>query len=1126
MKKKFNLKQGLVLPDRFKRRATFFVLVLSGMMLTTTATFGQPYQQPITVNFSNVTVLEAIRQTNTKAGNCISYRREVLEALTKKVTLNLQDTPALRIVQQIMQGTGFTVETAEGQILLTPRAQSNNKPVLSGRVTDESGKPLPGATVFIEGTITGVATDAQGRFSLNLPDGAVTVLFSFIGLESQKLPLPKLRPGEVHKEVNIVMRESQTEMEEVIVTGIFSRPRESYTGSVTTITAKELEAFRGQNLIQTLATIDPAINIMANNEMGSNPNVLPQINIRGNSTLPMSVAEYNSTYENSLNTPLIIMDGFQISLTKLMDYNDDEIESINILKDASATAIYGSRGANGVIVIISKTPKAGKLRTSFSGSWNLEFPDLTSYDLLNARELFQLQVDLGMYTPASENAYDRAQAAYSSRKKDIIEGVNTDWLHYPVRTGVTQGYNIRLEGGSSEFRWGASLRYNITEGVMKDSKRNNLNGAIILSYTYKGLVFRNQLTVGVNKAVESPYGSFSNYATLPQYYRPYDEDGNLVQTFMPLYSGYSTRIANPLYDAVLNTINESNYIEIINNFSIDWKILEGMFLRGGFGVSQKNNESDRFYPPSHTMFQTEAYESDEGYFRRGRYNYSTGKNFSYNGNITLNYSKIFAEKHHVYAGADFSLQQSEGRSYSIAVEGFSNDNASFFSNAAQYLQNGVPTGSESTTRRVGFTANANYTYDSRYYVDGSVRMDGSSQFGANSRFAPFWSLAAGWSVHNEPFLKDNPMVNSLRLKLSYGVTGSTEFSAYDAQVMYRIITDDKYLNRSGASLYGIANEDLEWQTTNQFNAGVEATVWNNRFQLSFDYYIKSTTGMLSSMHLPRSTGYSSYIDNIGEVRNTGAEASLSANILRNQSGWTWTFGGRIAYNKNEIVKLSESIKEQTEQYRAQNVEVSALFYEGYSQNSIWAVKSLGIDPSTGLELYLDADGNVTTTWNPGAKVYCGDREPKLRGNLTTMLRYKNLTLNAALSYHWGGQLDNGTLRSKVEVSNNTIARQNVDRRVFSARWKEPGDVTFFKGHSNETTRLTSRFIMDDNVFQLSSASLQYRLHRAKFLEMLSIQSLSFSVNMSDLFYLSSIKRERGTSYPFARRVGISLSLQF
>jgi hypothetical protein len=268
---------------------------------------------------------------------------------------------------------------------------------------------------------------------------------------------------------------------------------------------------------------------------------------------------------------------------------------------------------------------------------------------------------------------------------------------------------------------------------------------------------------------------------------------------------------------------------------------------------------------------------------------------------------------------------------------------------------------------------------------------------------------------------------------------------------------------------------------------------------------------------------------VGEVKNTGFEASLGGAIIRNKD-FLWMVNGKIAYNRDKITKLSDDIKRQNEEYLQQDVDVSTLFYEGYSQNALYVVRSLGIDPSTGQEVFLDKNGNTVYEWAPSDKAYAGVQEPLYRGNISTMLRYKNLTLNLSFAYHWGGVAYNSTLLNRVELLRADIPDQNVDRRVLSDRWSRPGDVVSFKKipNADETdlqTRGTTRFVMEDQVFQLQTASLEYRLETA-WLQKAKIQAARLSLNMSDLFYISSVKRERGLDYPFARRVGMSLILMF
>ena len=997
-------------------------------------------------------------------------------------------------------------------------SQQQKDRLLRGKVTDKAGDPLPGVAVQVKGTSQGVTTNADGEYYIMVKGVETPVLvFTSVGMETQEVSFSKGKHV-----IDVVMQESQQRLDEVVVTGIFKKAKESYTGAVTTVTKDEILAFRGQNLLQTLRSIDPSFNIVENNEFGSDPNRLPDITVRGSSSLTTDLQELNEGVKNDLNVPLIIMDGFEISLTKLMDYNDEEIESINILKDAAATAIYGSRGANGVIVIVSKQPEAGKLKVFAQVGMTFEIPDLTSYDLMKASDKLALEYAAGLYNHTTNPSKDiMLKEAYYKRLKAVNEGVETDWLSQPLHTGVGQNYNVRFEGGSQEFRWLASLGYKDIQGAMIGSDRKTFNGAVTLSYTYKNLIFRNQTTIGSNRSNESPYGSFSTYARQQPYNAPWDAEGKLNRYFDGWDAGES-KLQNPLYDATLNNLNRSGYTEIINNFSIEWKMNDALTVRGKFGISHTDNTSDRYISPESSEFKN--YTGDE-VLRKGRYTLGTGKSTRYEGNLTLSYSKLFNDVHSLYAGVDASISESESYSYGFVAEGFTNDRP-YLGNALAYAANGMPSASESTTRRVGLVGNVNYVYDNRYYADFSLRTDGSSQFGSNKRFGTFWSAGIGWNLHQEKFLKGNDFLNVLRLRLSYGETGSQKFSAYQALPMFKYYDNDRYGYWGGAYLMGLGNEDLKWQVTSQYNAGLEFTILKNRIKGSLDLYTKTTNNLLSSMDLPLATGFSSYMENIGKVKNTGFEASLSGYLVRDtERDITLMVSGKLAYNKNEIVKLSDDLKRQTEKMLEADADINTLYYEGRSQNSIYAVRSLGIDPSSGKEIFLDKNGNPTYEWKPSDKVYMGVAEPTYKGNAGLSFSYKDLSLNLSFGYHWGGKQYNSTLLNKVEVTTTTIKNSNVDNRVFSDRWLKDGDVVYFKGLSNEQTRMTSRFVMSDNVFSLQSASIQYRW-TADYLKQMGIENVRFSVNASDLFYISSVKTERGTSYPYAHNVGLNVSLLF
>ena len=1027
------------------------------------------------------------------------------------------------VLEDALKETSLTCVFEEDMVMLRERQQQQvSELVVKGLVTDTKKQPLPGVTVMIKGTSLGTVTDAEGHYVLTIPQRDELVLvFSFVGMNSREVTYK----GE--KELNVELEEKIAEMDEVVVTGIFQKSQASFTGSATTVTAKELQQFGNRNLLQSLHNIDPSINIIENNAFGSNPNRLPEVQIRGNSSIP-NVDELKDQTRVDLNTPLIVLDGFETTLQKLIDINENEVETLTILKDASATAIYGSRGANGVIVITTKKPAMGQLRVSYKGDVNIEIPDLTGYDLLEAREKLELEKRVGLYSKPSNPDQDwRLQRYYSYLLDEVNSGVNTYWLSKPLQTSVGQRHALKVEGGDKSFRYSASLQWNDIRGVMKESYRKTFNGAIQLSYYWKNLKFSNNLMISAGKRQESPYGDFSEYAKMNPYWRTHDENGKILKRLgnsgeIDYDFRWSRLPVNPLYNATLNTYDRGNNTDITNNFMLEWKVLETLDLRGRFGITKNTDETRVFKPADHTDF---ADYSEDDMFRKGTYAYGISNSFSYEGSLNLAYHQSFG-KHLLVAGVDVNLREGRSRSSSFKAEGFTNENFDDISSALQYEKNGKPSGAESTVRSVGFTGNVNYTYDNRYFADLSGRMDGSSQFGSNKRFAPFWAVGIGWNMHNESFLKEVSWVNMLKLRFSVGTSGSQHFNAYQAIQTYRYFLDDKYYAWNGSSLIAMGNPDLKWQQKRDYNIGLDVKLWDNRITIGGDFYIAKTNDLISTLTLPAANGFTTYIENIGSLKNTGYELRLSAYVLRkDQMSWSVSLAG--IHNKNKIVEVSQALLDAQNAIESEDlVNPNVQFRPGYSSNTIWTVRSAGIDPGTGKEVFISRDGNRTYNWSASDIVATGVSDPKLEGNISSMFRYKGLSLNVSFGYRFGGQIYNSTLANKVEVSK-TASGWNVDARVFHDRWKNIGDQASFKGLDDFTpTNKTSRFVQDETTFRCQNMTLQYELKSQALNKLLGIDYCLFSASTSDLFYISTVKRERGTSYPFSRQFSLGVNVVF
>jgi TonB-linked SusC/RagA family outer membrane protein len=682
-----------------------------------------------------------------------------------------------------------------------------------------------------------------------------------------------------------------------------------------------------------------------------------------------------------------------------------------------------------------------------------------------------------------------------------------------------------LSDEPENLRYDADLSYNDVEGALKGSQRKVLDGSMSLLYKYKNISFQNRLEVTNTKSSNSPYGSFSDYCALNPYYTPYDNNGNLNKILEDYFyqSLQSTnKVYNPLFNAYLPSKNTSSYTDITNNCAIEWYIIPELFLRGQFSFTKEFTRSDIYIPADNTMF--DSYTGDD-YSRKGRYTYNPGESMQYNGRLTLNYTKDFG-KHQLFGGFGLTIDQSKSESYTIIGEGLSIDKMDFIGMSKQYMEGTTPTGTESISRDFGLLCNLQYTYNQQYFIDLNGKYDGSSQFGSNNHFAPFWSTGIGWNIHNEKFMKKYKWIDIARLRTSYGITGSQNFASYLGMRTYQIYSGQSTQNWYGVYLLAYGNPDLKWQTTSQLNLGFDLELVKHRLVVNFDWYNKLTHDLLADVNLPLSSGFSSYKDNIGTVRNKGYEVSFSAQIIRDlRNNFYWTVGLKAARNINKIEKISNSLQKLNDELTSEDsYNPSFLYKEGQSLNTIYAVRSKGIDPSTGKEIYITSDGTETFIWNAKDEVPCGVAEPKIQGNINTNVRWKGFSLNVICGFRLGGYAYNSTLANKVE---NINPYDNADRRALYDRWKKPGDLVKFKSVTDFTpTYATSRFVFKDNTFYGSSLNLGYEFPQEWIKKHLSVSYLAINGYMEDLFWLSTIKRERGTDYPFSRKFSFSLTVRF
>ena len=998
-----------------------------------------------------------------------------------------------------------------------------------GRVIEKlSNEPMVGVTIRLDGHSTGVITDINGCYVLTLPEKGGLVIYSYIGFETRKIKVTS------RQKVDVQMVEATESIQEVIVTGYNSIQKESFTGNTTKIEKEDLLKVNPNNLISAIQTFDPSFRIQENLAAGSDPNSLPQFVLRGQTGIGETTLGQTSTssisrevLSGNSNLPIFILDGFEVDVEKIYDLDMNSIHSINILKDAAATAMYGSRAANGVIVIERRAPEAGKFRVQYSGVLSAELPDLSSYNLMNAREKLETEHLAGLYD-SNTPEIDPYTNGYYQRLNNVLTGVDTYWLSQGLRTALNHKHSVFIDGGENDVRWGVELGFRGTEGVMKHSSRKNANAAFYVDYRIGGLQIKNKVTYTYNKSTDVPFNSFSDYSHLLPYMRLYDENGDYVRR-LEKFDGASGTQVNPLYEInFYNSFDHSGYDEVTDDLSLNWRITDGLRLRGQFSVLMRNSTGDLYKDPASV-----SYSASTGNIN-GEKTESTQKRTVIDGSLSLMYNNTF-KGHNLNICLSSNMRQTQSTASETRYRGFPGGDLVSSNYAAEVY--GKPSSSDNTTRLVGALLTSNYTYNNIYLADLTGRIDGSSEFGSDKRWSMFWSTGAGINIHNYDFMKSNELFSMLKFRASYGLTGKTNFSLYSAKDMYQLQTDSWYPTGYGVFLYQMGNPNLKWERKYTLDYGVEIGLWHDKIYLKASAYDERTIDLITDYTIPSSTGFTSYKENMGKVKNTGVELELRARLYSDRN-WLFQLYGSFARNKNTIIEISQAMRDYNkrveELFSGYNPESSSdskyaktylKYYEGASLTSIYGMKSLGISPTNGKEIYLRRNGDVTDVWSADEWTIIGDTAPKGQGSFGYTLSYKQLSMFASFLYTFGGDAYNNTLVSYVE--NADIRNDNVDKRVLLDRWQKPGDITTMKDirDRNVTTGASSRFVQKNNTLQWSSLTMSYNF-RPEQLKKLHLSGLRLSFTMNDLFYWSTIRQERGLDYPYSRSFNLTTNIIF
>lgn len=938
---------------------------------------------------------------------------------------------------------------------------------VTGNVTsEEDGLPVVGASVLVKGTTVGTVTDIDGNFTLtNVPSSAGTLVISFIGMQSQEV---KVKPV-----VKVVLKSDAEVLDEVVVTGYGVQRKASFTGAASIVGEEAIAKKNDANFVKVLEGSVPGVQM---NNSTSMPGVWGSVYIRGRASL------------NSGTQPLYVIDGMPVnSDTDAMSTSDNnmvdpmssinpaDIESITVLKDAAATAIYGSRAANGVIVVTTKKGSEGKFNLNLDIKQGFVSMGNNNMDFANAEESMKLFTDgLTAYQGGDwqENYNYLADNYFGWDRK-----TSTDWMDAITRKGYYQDYNLSAQGRNGNTGYYVSLGYLNTDGLIIGSDMERFSGRMNLDSKFKWA------TIGVNTSYSystqngfslSTGGSMSSPLTAAISSQTpmdpvYDSEGNYNNINMYNPVALMDEDTGELNENKMQTINLNPYLQV--DFGL------GIYAKTTLGVNLTDLRQYQYWS---ALYNPQAMDYN------GLGQQYNSRNTVVTWNNVVGWNHKFADKHDVSVMLGQEMQKK-----SYFYEYYAKSDFPFADSGMRDLTTaGTEQGSEyykKEARLASYFMDAHYSYADKYYLSGSYRRDGSSVFGSDTRWGNFWSVGGKWRISGEDFLNGNNVITNATLRASYGTVGNQDIDWYAARGFYG--AGYNYNQMPGMIPVSISNQELTWEVSKKFDIGFDLSLWH-RLHFTFDFYNEITSDALFQVPLSMTTGMAETYKNIGKIRNHGIEFSVNANILQTKD-WTWSAYANLTWNENEVVKLST---DEPIEYTFQIIE------EGRPYTQFKMKEYAGVDRETGKPLwYLNETGNETTSdYNAAAKRYVGDADPNVLGGFGTNLRWKDIDFGLSFNYRLGGKVyDSGAaftgfgmaFRTPLkDVALNSWTEENKDAKYPQYIYSDPYNAT----------STSSRFLYSGNYLRISNLTLGYTLPK-KWTTKILIQRLRAYISVDNLY---------------------------
>jgi TonB-linked SusC/RagA family outer membrane protein len=919
---------------------------------------------------------------------------------------------------------------------------------VSGMVTDPEGLPLPGVNILIKGESSGTQSDFDGEYSIRVNSNQ-TLIYRYVGFKTQNIKVGN------QSEINVQLSIDTSNLDEVVITGYANVDKEKYTGSISSISSENIEQVAFASFDQIIQGQAAGLQVTSGS---GQPGAPSRVRIRGNGSI------------NGSNEPLYILDGIQISPGDFANLNPNDFDDVSILKDAAATAPYGSRGANGVIVITSKKGTFNQ-KTNISLRSQYGFTDVGEprFDLMNSRQLLEFQRTIGT----------NRGAGLTDQEIDEIAQTDTNWPDYFFRTGITQSQDLSMTGGTEKTRFFNSIQYFDQEGVAPRSFLKRFSLRMNLEHRPN-----DKTKVGINTSVsysrssridsensvslQNPFAAA--YLGAP-YNAPYDDEGNFL-------TGGGRTGANALENLLVNDSSRDDFKFVGSGF-VERELFKNVTAKFNLGADYRQRNTIFSADPS-TQSGSTTQPGGAGF-------YSEGNN--YRANITattsINYNNTWG-KHSLNAGAYSEYLKTHFRSSGFTGFGINPLLIGFPSGISPgSVENElIPTTSGTVFERGLFSyfGLADYDYDSRFGISGSIRRDASSKFSEANRWGTFFSVAARWNISNEAFLEDVDFLNNLKFRVSYGTAGNQEaipdfaFSTRYGQISYN--------GESGLAPGGLGNPDLKWEQSNQFNVGVEFGLFEDRLNGSIEYYHNTTTDLFITRTLSATSGSNSIQSNDGEMVNQGIDIQLGGVVLQTKD-FTLSLNGNFNYNKNEITDLG-----QVNEFESG----TSIIRVGLPLGSHYEVGWAGVNPANGQPLYTDAQGNVTNQYLPDeARADFGTFNPEIVGGFGGNIAYRNWSLNTLFTYQ--ARYD--------RYNNQTFFQENPDFANFNmstnmlSMWKEPGDITEVQSFRFQR-QFSSKDIEDASFLRWRNLTIAYNFQK-EVLENIGIQNLRLYGQVQNLY---------------------------